>query len=265
MFILDTIHISVYNVIMRILSDNQITSATITATNTLSFAAEEKMQIFQLADKFKASQGNTVITVDYGATPPPINCVALCGTNISSGATMTLSYSSTAPTTPEATISLPAFSNFNQVWFLVAALQKRYWVINISDPDPQGDNGVNIGYLFMGQYVQLDQTEFPLTPTLGVISQPSTSATGQEYGSKILNQESTEFSAFHDADELKTMLDIVRAKQNIDPVLLVPFEDSIDHPLYPPRYGVLSQDTYPYPMDGTPLYYRVSYTHRETF
>ena len=250
---------------MRLLADSQITNATVTTTNGLSFAPPEKMQIFQLADKYKANSGIDQIVMDFGTCTSVMNCVALCGSNLSSGASVSLSYSSTAPGSPEATISLPVFSNFNQVWFLPAAICKRFWVIDINDPDPQGSSAFELGYLYIGGYVQIDAPDFPISPALGVISQPATSGTAQEYGSKVMNQETTEFTAIFDETELIEMFNIIKEKQNIDPVLLVPFEDSLDSSLYPPRYGVLSGDSYAYPMVDTPGVYQLSLSHRETF
>lgn len=250
---------------LRILADSQITNATITTSNGLSFAPPEKMQIFQLADKYKAASGIDQIVMDFNSSSSGVNCVALCGSNLSSNATATLSYSDTAPGSPEDTITLPTFSNFNQVWFLPASLDKRYWVIDINDPNPQGSSAFELGYLYIGEYTQINSVLFPHTPTLNIISQPATSGTGQEYGSKVMNQNSIEFSADFTTDTLADMLEILQSKQNIDPVLLVPFEDSLDNALYPPRYGVLSSDSYAYPMDGTPGLYSLTLSHRETF
>ena len=250
---------------MRLLADSQITAATITTTNGLSFAPPEKLQIFQLDNKYKANSGIDKIVADFNSTATNINCVALCGSNLSSGATVSLSYSATSTSSPEATISLPTFSNFNQVWFLPAALNKRYWWIDVNDPDPQGSSAFELGYLYIGEYTQIDFVSFPHTPTLNIISAPSTSGTAQEYGSKVMNQNSMEFTADFTTEELADLLEIIREKQNIDPVLLVPFEDSLDNVLYPPRYGVLSSDAYAYPMAGTPGLYNIALSHRETF
>jgi hypothetical protein len=248
------------------------------------------MQVFQLADKYKANSGVDEIFIDFGVGIPDINCVALCGSNLSSDATVTLQYSTTGFSTPDSTIELPVFSNFNQVWFLdligtvldfstpsfvypsflypssppATSLNKRYWKISINDPDPQGSSGFELGYLYIGEYVQID-SDFPMAPQLGVISQPATSGTGQEYGSKILNQTTTEFTSVILEDKVIEVLDIIREKQNIDPVLLIPYEDSIDNVLYPPRYGVFSGDAYAYPMLDTPGLYQLSFSHRETF
>lgn len=250
---------------MILLADNQITNAEITATNPLSFAGEEKLQIFQLDNKFKASQGTTCITLDFGSDVPDIDMIALCGTNISSSATLSISYSDT--TTPGTPVTLPDFSTFNQVWILDTALNKRYWTIDIIDPDPQGDSavGVEIGYIYIGESIKINMVDFPHTPTLNLISIPSTSATGQEYGSKMFNQNTMEFTATFTRVELYEILSVIRQKQNIDPVVIVTYEDAIDDQLYPPRYGVLSADSYAYPMAGTPNLYEIALSHRETF
>ena len=250
---------------MILLADNQITNAEITATNSLSFAGEEKLQVFQLDNKFKASQGTTSILIDFGADVPDVSMVALCGTNISSSATMSLSYSDT--TTIENTISLPSFSVFNQVWVLDSSLNKRFWTIDISDSDSQGADtlGVEIGYIYIGEYTNINMVTFPHSPALNIISTPSTSATGQEYGSKSFNQNTIEFTATFSRSEVYNILKIIKDKQNIDPVLIVPFEDDIDDLLYPPRYGVLSADSYAYPMMDNPDLYELSLSHRETF
>ncbi len=121
-----------------------------------------------------------------------------------------------------------------------------------------------VGYLYIGKSISIDMVAFPHTPTLGVISAPATTATGQEYGSKQFNQEALEFTATFNEAELVSVLSVIKQKQNIDPVVIIPFEDSVNSALYPPRYGVLFADSYPYPM-STPGSYELSLSHRETF
>lgn len=251
---------------MIIHADNKITQATVTATNVLSYANEDRLKIFQLDNKMRISQGVTKIIIDYMSNIPDINSVILCGTNISPSATVTLSYSSVDPDTLEATIALSQYSTFNQAFVLPATYNKRYWIININDPDYQGEDaiGVEIGYIYIGKSINVEAVQFPYTPALNIVSRPSTSATAQEYGSKWFNQNSMEFTAILDDDSLEDILSIIEDKQNIDPVVVIPFEDSITN-RYRPRYGVLSQDSYPYPMVNNPGSYELALTHRETF
>lgn len=250
---------------MIILGDSNITDADISATNGLSFAGTEKLQIFQLSDKFKTTSGTTQIILDFGACTADIDTFVLCGTNISTGSSLSLSYSDTDPAFPETTISLPTFTSFNQIWMLDEPVCKRYWIIDIDDPDPQDSDGIEIGFIYCGERTQSYGVSFPHSPSLNLSSVPDLSATGQGYGSKGYNATSMEFTIESDKTGLESMFSIVRAKQNIDPIVIVPFEDSLYNSLYPPMYGTLNADSYGYPMDGSPGIYAVSATFAERF
>ncbi len=251
---------------MRIIADSIIGEAvSITATNIKSFADTDRMQNYHLVDKSEFNTGDTTITIDLGTCGCAVNALALCGTNISDGATLSLSYSDTSPLAPENTIPLPVFSSFNQVWFLDSELVKRYWVIDISDPSPQDAAGINIGYIKAGVYTQVDAVIFPSEPVLNIADKPSVSPTGQGYGSKGVVIE--DFAATIQTDEAgaEAILDIVRSNQRIEPVLWVPFEDSINKSLYPPRFGVLNTESYPYPVDGAFDLFQISISLSERF
>ena len=251
---------------MRILADSQIGNAvSITATNVKSFAGTDKLQNYHLVDKTEINTGITQIIIDYGASPPPISSMALCGTNISPGATLSLGYSDTDPALPEMTIALPTFTTFNQVWFLSSTLTRRYWVIDINDPDPQDSTGVEIGHIKTGVYTQLDGRIFPSEPTLLIDDSPSTSATKQEYGSKGVASDDYSFTVQTDEAGTEELRDIVRSVQRIEPVLWVPFEDSLSKPLYPPRFGVFTSASVPYPVDGTFNLFQIALALSERF
>ncbi len=250
---------------MIILGDSQITNATIEGTNVLSFADEENLKVYQLSEKLKTTSGITKIILDFGSNDVDISAFALCGTNISSGATVSLCYSGTDITTPEETIPLPQFTNFNQVWIFDTVIQKRYWCVDISDPDPQDASALELGFIYVGEYTQIGSVGFPHSPSLNIASNPSVSATGQGYGSKGYTARSIEFTAYEDKDGIEDIFSIVKSKQNIDPVLLIPFEDSLDNTLYPPMYCALTSDSYAYPMDGDASAYALNITATERF
>lgn len=250
---------------MRILADSVVTQATITATNTLSFSPESNLQIYQLADKWKCSQGTTQIVLDFGATVPDVDYVALCGTNISESATLSVSYSSTSPASPEVTTLLPAFSNFNQVWMYMTTVNRRYWMIDINDPDPQGANGIEIGYLSVGEYRQIESWDFPHTPTLNLSMIFSTSPTLQEYGTHVVDWNDMTYTVSGlSATEAAELLSFVKQAGNEEHFVLVQYEDSIDNPLYPPRYGIFTENSYSYQAEN-PNNYSLTFTFEERY
>lgn len=253
---------------MRILANSVITDADITATNVLSFSGTEKLQIYQLDNKFKASSGTTQIVLDFGADTTNIDYVALCGTNISESATVTLGYSSSSPSSPEATISLPKWSTFNQIFMLDTALDKRYWVIDISDPDYQGDDaiGIEIGYLAIGKYKQFDDVVFPIGPSINILSELSTSATLQEYGTDTLDYWSSDFNIIARSDTVAAdYVEYFRGLGNTEHCVIVERENYYDLALWPPHYGIITSTNYGYTADGNKGYYVFGVSAEERF
>ena len=241
---------------MRLCADSQITNADITWSNSRSFAPPDKLKIYQLSDKMRCTSGMTQGVIDFGGTENCINYVALCGTNISSSATVTLGYSDTNPNIPEETITLPVFSNFNQVFFLPTALCRRYWVIDINDPDPQDSVGTEIGFLHIGQYRDFDLVEFPHTPAQNIFSTVSRSPSGQEYGRKGTVLYSAEYPFHFKDDEADDILDLFGEIQTTDHVVIIPYEGDYSSRRYRPRYGIITTEVHEFPMDGAPSLYR---------
>lgn len=254
---------------MRIIADNNITDATITATNELSFQNADKLKSFNLSDKLETTTNNTVIDIDFGMSSIPVDSVVLCGTNLSPSVSITVSWSDTAPSLPDGSKTLTDFSTFNQVVFLDSAETKRYWRITISDPAPNNSDGSNrlfIGYIYIGQYTQVDAVEFPHTPSLNISSSPAISATRQGYGSKGYGYYSVDFTTIGlTFDKIDELLQIVEEKQNIDRIVLIEYEDSITERLYRPKYGVLTGEGYPFAQDGNPGYYNLRFSFEERF
>jgi hypothetical protein len=246
---------------MRILADSNITDATITATN-ITAASTDKLKTFQLSDNLRTITNSTVIDLVYDPTEPPVNCVALCGTNLTSSAVITLSWSDTDISTPDDSEVFPTFSSLNQVIFLAASIQKKYIRISITDSTL---STLFIGFLYIGVYHQVTAVEFGQIAALEMFSNPAVSPTGQGYGSKVYNALPVDFTMFVEYDELEDYLTIKQEKQNIDPVLMVEYEDDYDLTLYRPKYGVLSLSSIPYQMDGTPEYYTISDRLEERF
>ncbi len=250
---------------MRLCADSQITNADITWTNSRSFAPPEKLKIYQLVDKMRCTSGVTQGIIDFGDTENCINYVALCGTNISESATVTLGYSDTDPESPDETITLPVFTNFNQVFFLESTLCKRYWIIDISDPDPQDAAGTEIGYLHVGQYMEFPLVEFPHTPALNLAGVISPSATYQEYGRKGTAPYSAEYPVQISGDEIDDVLEKLEDIQNTDHVLIIPYEGSYSSRRYRPRYGILTGDSYEFPMVDNSDSYLLTIPFEERF
>ena len=247
---------------MRILGDSQITNADITATNIISPALTAKLQTFQLTDNMRTIAPTTEIFFTFNGDVPDIDCVALCGTNLTPSAVVTLSYSDVDINSPDLSIVLPVFSTLNQVFFLDSPVNKKFWKIEISDP---GNTILFFGYIYTGTYFQVPFVAYGHEPALVLNSNGSVSPTGQGYGSKIYNQFITDFTMYANYSDLETYLSIVQEKQNIDPVLIVEYEKSYDLSLYRPKYGILSNNSLPFPTSQLNYTYEIAGRHEERF
>ena len=254
---------------MRIIADNNITDADITATNTLSFQDEEQLKIFQLAERFSTSTNNTDISLDFGTNIPVVDAIALCGTNLSEDSTINISYSNISPDIPEATIPITEFSTFNQILFLDVAQSKRYWVISISDPNPNNDDGssrLSLGYIYIGKYTQIDYVEYPSEPSANYQSIGSSSYTRQRFGSRGYRYFTSTFTCTDlTYTDLEELIDLIDSKQNVEPVVLVEYEDNYTMSLYRPKYGYLATTEYQFPMQTSSGDYTLSFSFEETF
>jgi len=247
---------------MKILGDSNISEATITATNIGYSGATDKLKTFVLSNNMRTLANNTVIDLDFSGDVPDMDTVALCGTNLTPSAVVQLSYSDTDINSPDAIITLPLFSTFNQVFLLSASLNKRYWRLTISDSSL---SEILIGYIYAGVALDIEYVEFGHSPELSMFSNPSVTATGQGYGSKFYNALPVEFTMLMKIDLLRSYMDILQEKQNIDPVLLIEYIESYDIELYRPKYGVLINDKTPYPLTRNNLTYAVSARLEERF
>ena len=251
---------------MRILGNNTITNATISASTVYSYANGDNLKTFDLSKRMKARTGEVDIILDFGTDSSDVNCVVLCGSNISESAVVELSYSDTDISSPDETIALTKFSNFNQVFFLDTAIEKRYWKISINDPDPQDSDGTEIGYIYIGEYTQLDSIVYPHEPTLNLLSSITMSPTRQITGAKTASYTSLSFTADNLTQaEVYLLLTMIEGKMNIDPVVVIPFDDDYDASLYPPRYGILTSTGYSYSQQGQPNNLSIDMTFEEVF
>jgi len=247
---------------MRILGDSQITNADITATNILSAALTNKLQTFQLTDNMRTIANSTQIDFTFNGVIPDLNCIALCGSNLSPAAVVTLSYSDTDINSPDDSIVLPIFSTLHQVFFLSSVLNKKYWRITIADT---GNSILFFGYLYTGVYFQVPAVQFAHGAALSIFSNGQFTPTGQRYGSKLYNGLPVDFTMFLEYDDLEEYFAIKQSKQDIDPVLLIEFEESYAMSLYRPKYGVLITAENPYPMQNVPLTYEIPARLEEIF
>ncbi len=252
---------------MIILADSNINSATVTATNEKSFAPADNLKSYKTVKAFETTTSSTVIDLDFSDTEIDVNAVALCGTNLSESASIVLSYSDTDIEIPEATISLTTFTNFNQVFLLDELLERRFWRLSISDPDPQDNDGsLNIGFIYIGEYFDVGRASYPSTPTLNVIADSEVSATGSQYGQKVYNAITFSASAYiTGATKAYNFLQIFRDRQTTDYILLIPYEDSLDNPLYRPLYGCFTSNSYAYALDGAAGIYAIPFSFSERF
>ena len=247
---------------MKILGDSQITNATITATNILTSPLTKKLQTFQLTDNMRTIANSTVIDITFPGTIPDIDTIALCGTNLTPTAVINVSYSNTNINSPDDTILLDPFSTLNQIMFLVASLNKKYWRISITDT---AVSQIFIGYIYIGVSLNIPYVEFGHNPSLDIFSNSNVTPTGQGYGSKIYNALQVEFTMLLNITQLEAYIEIVQEKQNIDPVIIVEYPLSYDNALYRPKYGVLSSTSVPYQMSHNNLRYAVSARLEERF
>jgi len=247
---------------MRILGDSNITLADITATNIISSALTDKLKTFTLTDNLRTIANTTRIDLIFNGEVPTVDCVGLCGSNLTSSSVITISYSDTDINSPDDSIVITDFSSLNQVLFLDAAISKKYWRINITDTSI---STIFIGYLYIGKYFQVPAVEFGHTPSLNLFSNPSVTDTGQGYGSKIYNSLPLDFTMFMNYTELEEYFTILQEKQNIDPVLLIPYEESLALSLYRPRFGALINEENPYSMNNDIFEYGISSRLEERF
>ncbi len=247
---------------MKILGDSNITSADITATNTVSSIQINKLKTFQLADSMATTANSTVIDFTFNSTVPNIDTIAICGSNLTSNATVVLTYSNTSISSPDATISLPKYSTLNQVFMLSSTLNKKYWRLTITDTSL---TTLSIGYIYAGVALDITYVEFGHVPSLDMFSNPAVSRTGQGYGSKLYNALPLDFTMYMTIDLLKSYLAMKQVKQNIDPVLVIEYIESYDVDIYRPKYGVLISTETPYPKSHNTLQYSISDRLEERF
>lgn len=248
---------------MRINADHNITVATLSMTNRTSFKPETNMQNFLLSRYAESTGNNTKIIADFGTDIRDINMFSLVGTNLSENATITIGYSNTDPLIPDATIPLPLYTEVNQVWFFDTVQQWRYWVIDISDPDVQK---LQIGYLDCGIYTQINYVEFPSQPSSELVDNPTQSATGQPFGQKgyevfLFSMRAVGLSL---ADKL-LIRTIWQTVGRVEPLLLFMREGLMENPLNRPQWTRITNDTFPFALDGAPLLYDSSLDFREVF
>jgi len=247
---------------MKILGDSQITNADITATNILVPTQTDKLKNFQLTDNMRTIANSTVIDITFNGTIPNINSFALCGTNLTSNAVITLSYSNTDINSPENTITLPIFSTLHQVFFLANELNRKYWRISIIDTSL---STIFIGYIYTGVHFQVPFVGYGHEAFLDINSNSQITPTGQGYGSKIFNSMPVNFTMYANYADLEKFLAIIQEKQNIDPVLLIEYDNSYDLSLYRPKYGVLSNTSTAYPTREQNYAYEISARLEERF
>ncbi len=247
---------------MRILGDSQITNADITATSIVSTALTNKLKTFQLTDNMRTLSNTTQIDIVYNGTVPDVNAIGLCGTNLTPSSVVTVSYSNTNIESPDASVVLSKFSTLNQIMYFATSLNKKYWRIAITDT---GNSLLFIGYIYMGEYFQVPLVKFGHSAALDIFSNSSVTNTGQGYGSKIYNSLPVEFTMYANYADLAKYLTIVQEKQDIDPVLIVEYEESYDQDLYRPKYGILSNTTTPFATSGTNYAYEISVRLEERF
>lgn len=247
---------------MKILGDSNITSADISATNIAAAALTDKLQTFQLADNMRTLSNSTVIDFTFNGDIPNIDTISLVGTNLTPTSVINISYSDTNINSPDDTILLDPFSTLNQVIFLDASLNKKFWRIDIVDT---ALSTIFIGYLYCGVSLTIPFVEFGHSASFNIFSNPAVTPTGQGYGGKIYNSLPVDFTMLIDLDTLESYIAIKEAKQNIDPVLIVEYIDSYDNALYRPKYGVLVNPEIPYPQNRNTLNYAISDRLEERF
>jgi len=247
---------------VKILGDSNITAASITATNIISSALTDKLKTFTLTDNLRTISNSTRLDITFDGTIPNIDTIALCGTNLTPSAVVTLTYADVDINSPDGTVVLPTFSTLHQVFFLDASINKKYLRINIVDT---GLSTINIGYIYAGVAIDIPFVEFGHVPGLNIFSNSSVTATGQSYGSKIYNSLPVDFTMLINYDLLESYMEIKQEKQNIDRVLIVEYIDSYDLALYRPKYGVLVGEETPFPISENNLTYAVSDRLEERF
>lgn len=219
------------------------------------------------AFSFNGNEGTIGIEFDHAVS---VQDIILCGTNLTSSAIVKLEGNSTNSfSSPPYTKGLTLYSNgyageqgINRSY--------KYWQISISDP---GVTYVEIGYLFIGDHLQLPGVDPGVDLTYNTETIVTLSKTRQSYADRGVNYFSssfefpyiTDYSYDIDGKTISTREDILEfwlENQGAVPFIMIIFEKSKDR--IPPMMGLINQDSLSFKFDDTLGFYSMKFNFAET-
>lgn len=230
---------------MRILWDDAVATATLTASTEASNLPVENVQDSRLSQPWRTSAlSDQTILIDAGSgnTINP-DMVAVAGHNLTDGCTLKIQGNATdswgSPTVDE---TVTHRDDVIVHFFTGSAL--RYWRLYIDD-DSNGDGYIQLGRVMLGAALDMPPVEPGVNLPRVTTSTVTESITGQAYGDRGLVRRvpGFQFPIITEA-ERQVIMEMWAAVENAEPVVLVVWEDSLT--VEGPVYCRLDQDEIPW-------------------
>lgn len=252
---------------MRILFDNLIETASITASSEDASFVLSNLLNPHLTKLFKFTGNSESLTLDLGSAENIRGVVF--DTNLTYSATVTVEGNSTNSfTSPPYSQSATILDDGRVVLFLDETY--RYWKISFEDTSL---TTITLKYGFIGDYTQMPPIDPDIDFEYGTTSRVEFSQTGQTYGFKGFEVFRSSFSFPNivdytreiDGSNIATKSELLilwRVVENIKPFYLVIFENSMDD--IPPILGVFDQDGLTISKTSTPGIFQADFNFVET-
>ncbi len=216
---------------MRILYDNLVTDATITAstenpdyTFTTAFNDSRLSRIGRTTD-----DDDEWIKFVFGAAVSVSN-ICIVGSNISSGATITLEgNASDSWSAPTFSVSILSTDKFGDYFYKSFATQSfRYWRLTIDDA-ANTDTYIEVAQIFIGTYLTMPGMNLGQIVTKKSNSVATKSASGQLYGDRRINPQGAEISFTDVSNANKILIDaFITAVDVVEPFIMLVWESDLD-------------------------------------
>lgn len=244
---------------MILLLDDLFIDATVTTGGLVSDDEIPKLKTSQLADAAQSILNDVDIEVDLGSDKE-FDIVALCGTSILPTATIKIIYDTVPITGGSPFQNITDFSNLNQVLISDIVIIARYIKIEIR-------NGAlfQIGNVRIGKKTGVQRVS-DLTPVMSYNSSSTITSSGQVYGRRNYNYFESSFTVLPlTYDDTETVITQLQRVQNVEPIVLIEFEDNITDKLYRPKYGIITDTSTQITSESHPSLYSLTLNFRETF
>ena len=221
---------------MRILWDAESDDATLTASTEAPNLPVEYVQEPRLSMPWRSTAiDDQWILIDAGSgnTIEP-DMVAIAGHNLTSGCTLKIQGNATDSWGGTPTIDETITHRDDIIVHVFTGAALRFWRLSIDD-DANTDGYLQIGRLMLGTLLQLPYVEPGENLPRETTSVASESISGQAFGDRGIERRvpGFQFPAVTEA-ERQLLLTMWESVQNIDPVVLVVWEDSltVEGPIY---------------------------------